>query len=120
MAVFNKNETRVNKFLNGKELSVVITTTKSSFARGVITFQCKHGGFTEQPIKRRLSAASDDVAKRVISTSRSLCPMQIFGRRSKLDKVAINKSVDDHSYPLPRDVRAYTYIQHLERWILRF
>ncbi|CEP19802.1 hypothetical protein [Parasitella parasitica] len=69
MPVVNQNETRVNKFLNGfnqrfgvskefasikqlrdaavaygKELNVVITTANSSFARGVIALQCKHGG----------------------------------------------------------------------------
>ncbi|CEP07708.1 hypothetical protein [Parasitella parasitica] len=65
----------------------------------------------------RNSAASDDVAKRATSTSRSLCPMQIFGGRNKLGKIAITKSVGDHTHPLARDIR--TYMQHSERWIPR-
>ncbi|CEP09505.1 hypothetical protein [Parasitella parasitica] len=51
------------------------------------------------------SAASDAVAKRATSASRNLCPMQIFGRRNKLGKIAITKSIGDHSHPLARDVR---------------
>ncbi|CEP09236.1 hypothetical protein [Parasitella parasitica] len=138
MPVVNYNEFRVNKFLNGfnqqlgmgkefdsieqlreaavaygKDLKVLITTADSSFARGVITLQCKHGGVYRAAKSSRNSAASDDVAKRATSTSPSLCPMQIV-RGNKLGKIAITKSVGGHSHPLAHDVRTYAAFRKMD------
>ncbi|CEP10143.1 hypothetical protein [Parasitella parasitica] len=117
MPLVNNNETHVKKFLNGfnqqfgvgkefasieefreaavaygKEINVVITTAISSPARGVITLQCKHDGVYKAAKSSRNSVLRM-MWQRATSTSRSLCPMQIFGRRNKLCKIVITKSV---------------------------